>query len=300
MWPQLWGFGLRPPALAVQQQALVPSSSPWLQGPFRFEDSALNRNCVVTLMMGLQHGELTCTGHHAELIITGNHAVPELPKSSSMDRTGGVGHNTEVGFGGEEDDDEEEIVDSSQQASGETSFPNSQDLFITLDLDPVPPEPTHGGLPDPEGGDETSAVVQHMHRNPVMTVNIRPNLTAYIEITSCGSIHASESCNDSEYQAKRLLISGISGAASPTPSQFLLAGSADRGTGGQDANMSTWGVPHLQVSGLKPGIAPHDHRWCNHPSCQVGLVPGHLEGAPCSCHALLHQSPKFLGRVLGQ
>ncbi|EMP27611.1 hypothetical protein UY3_15299 [Chelonia mydas] len=49
-----------------------------------------------------QRGELTCTGHHAELIITGDHTVPELLKSSSMDRTGGS---------------------------------------ITLDLDPVPPNP---------------------------------------------------------------------------------------------------------------------------------------------------------------
>ncbi|EMP39825.1 Polyhomeotic-like protein 3 [Chelonia mydas] len=35
-----------------------------------------------------QRGELTCTGHHAESIITGDHAVPESPKSSSMDQTG--------------------------------------------------------------------------------------------------------------------------------------------------------------------------------------------------------------------
>ncbi|CAM2114649.1 unnamed protein product [Caretta caretta] len=55
-------------------------------------------------------GELTCTGHHTEPISTGDHAVPESPKSSSMDRTGGVEGNTEAGFGGEEDDDEEEQV----------------------------------------------------------------------------------------------------------------------------------------------------------------------------------------------
>ncbi|EMP30800.1 hypothetical protein UY3_12071 [Chelonia mydas] len=107
-----------------------------------------------------QRGELTCTGHHAELIITGDHAVPESLKSSSMDRMGGVGGNTEVGFGGEEDEEEEEVVDRSQQGGGETSFPNSQDLFLTLDLDPVPPEPTQGGLPDPEGGEGTSVQLQ--------------------------------------------------------------------------------------------------------------------------------------------
>ncbi|XP_074985855.1 uncharacterized protein LOC125637629 [Caretta caretta] len=73
-----------------------------------------------------------------------------------FDSVQGVGGNTEVGFGGEEDDDEEEVVDSSQQGSGETGFPNSQDLFITLDLEPVPPKPTQGRLPDPEGEEGTS------------------------------------------------------------------------------------------------------------------------------------------------
>ncbi|XP_074808828.1 uncharacterized protein LOC141987414 [Natator depressus] len=54
-----------------------------------------------------------------------------------FDSIQGVGGNTEAGFGGEEDE-EEEVVDSSQQESGETGFPNSQDLFITPDLEPVP------------------------------------------------------------------------------------------------------------------------------------------------------------------
>nr|XP_048691890.1 zinc finger and SCAN domain-containing protein 32-like [Caretta caretta] len=54
------------------------------------------------------------------------------------------GGNTEAGFGDEEDEEEEEVVDSSQQASGETGFPDSQELFLTLDLEPVPPEPTQG------------------------------------------------------------------------------------------------------------------------------------------------------------
>ncbi|XP_074798985.1 zinc finger and SCAN domain-containing protein 29-like [Natator depressus] len=64
--------------------------------------------------------------------------------------------NTEAGFGDEEDDDEE-VVDSSQQASRETSLPDSQELFLTLDLEPVPPEPTQGCLLDPPGGEGTSA-----------------------------------------------------------------------------------------------------------------------------------------------
>ncbi|EMP34798.1 hypothetical protein UY3_08049 [Chelonia mydas] len=49
----------------------------------------------------------------------------------------GDGGNMEAGFGDEEDDDE--VVDSSQQGSGETGFPDSQELFLTLD--PVPPNP---------------------------------------------------------------------------------------------------------------------------------------------------------------
>ncbi|EMP26809.1 Eukaryotic translation initiation factor 2-alpha kinase 3 [Chelonia mydas] len=68
----------------------------------------------------------------------------------------------EAGFGGEEDD--EEFVDNSQQGIGETGFPNSQDLFITLDLDPVPPEPTQGRLPDPEGGEGTSGLAKIRRR----------------------------------------------------------------------------------------------------------------------------------------
>ncbi|XP_074980836.1 uncharacterized protein LOC142070767 [Caretta caretta] len=73
-----------------------------------------------------------------------------------FDSFNGDGGNTEAGFGDEEDDDDEEVVDSSQQASGETGFPNSQELFLTLDLEPVPPEPTQGCLLDPAGGEGTS------------------------------------------------------------------------------------------------------------------------------------------------
>ncbi|EMP42575.1 hypothetical protein UY3_00138 [Chelonia mydas] len=51
----------------------------------------------------------------------------------------------EAGFGGKEDDDYEEIVDSSEQGSGQTGFHNIQDLFITLDVDPVPPNPPKAG-----------------------------------------------------------------------------------------------------------------------------------------------------------
>ncbi|EMP28899.1 Zinc finger and SCAN domain-containing protein 29 [Chelonia mydas] len=72
-----------------------------------------------------------------------------------FDSFNGDGRNTEAGFGDEEDDDDE-AVDSSQQASGETGFPNSQELFLTLDLEPVPPKPTQGCLPDPPGGEGTS------------------------------------------------------------------------------------------------------------------------------------------------
>ncbi|XP_073210067.1 inositol polyphosphate-5-phosphatase A isoform X4 [Lepidochelys kempii] len=73
-----------------------------------------------------------------------------------FDSSNGDGGNTEAGFGDEEDDD------SSQQASGETGFPYSQELFLTLDLEPVPPEPTQGCLLDPAGGEGTSAAYVSM------------------------------------------------------------------------------------------------------------------------------------------
>nr|XP_048705395.1 uncharacterized protein LOC125636419 [Caretta caretta] len=79
-----------------------------------------------------------------------------------FDSFNGDGGNTEAGFGDEEDDDEEEVVDSSQQASGETGFPDSQELFLTLDLEPVPPEPTQGCFLDPAGGEGTSAACVSM------------------------------------------------------------------------------------------------------------------------------------------
>ncbi|XP_074919588.1 myb/SANT-like DNA-binding domain-containing protein 7 [Chelonoidis abingdonii] len=65
-----------------------------------------------------------------------------------FDSVSGVGCNTEVGFVDE--------ADSSQQGSRETGFPNSQDLFLTLDLEPVAPKPTQGGLLDPVGREGTS------------------------------------------------------------------------------------------------------------------------------------------------
>nr|XP_048718017.1 uncharacterized protein LOC125641721 [Caretta caretta] len=78
-----------------------------------------------------------------------------------FDSFNGDGGNMEAGFG-DEDDDEEEVVDNSQQASGETGFPDSQELFLTLDLEPVPPEPTQGCLLDPAGGEGTSAACVSM------------------------------------------------------------------------------------------------------------------------------------------
>ncbi|XP_073174069.1 uncharacterized protein [Lepidochelys kempii] len=82
-----------------------------------------------------------------------------------FDSFNGYGGNTEAGFGDEEDnddDDDDEVVDSSQQASGETGFPDSQELFLTLDLEPVPPEPTQGCFLDPAGGEGTSAACVSM------------------------------------------------------------------------------------------------------------------------------------------
>ncbi|XP_053880172.1 myb/SANT-like DNA-binding domain-containing protein 2 isoform X2 [Malaclemys terrapin pileata] len=62
----------------------------------------------------------------------------------------------EVGSGYEEDEDEDNVDSLQQQGSGETGFPNNQDMFITLDLEPVTPELTQGVLPDPEGTQGTS------------------------------------------------------------------------------------------------------------------------------------------------
>ncbi|XP_065427535.1 myb/SANT-like DNA-binding domain-containing protein 2 [Chrysemys picta bellii] len=59
----------------------------------------------------------------------------------------------EAGSGYEEDEDGGNVDSSQQQGSGETGFPNSQDMFITLDLEPVTPELTQ----DPEGTQGTSA-----------------------------------------------------------------------------------------------------------------------------------------------
>nr|XP_048720212.1 uncharacterized protein LOC125642619 [Caretta caretta] len=80
-----------------------------------------------------------------------------------FDSFNGDGGNTEAGFGDEEDDDDDdEVVHSSQQASGETGFPDSQELFLTLDLEPVPPEPTQGCFLDPAGREGTSAACVSM------------------------------------------------------------------------------------------------------------------------------------------
>ncbi|XP_053902389.1 uncharacterized protein LOC128847082 [Malaclemys terrapin pileata] len=56
-----------------------------------------------------------------------------------FDSVNGETRNKEAGSGYAEDDDDEDNEDSSQQGSGETGFPNSQDMFITLDLEPVTP-----------------------------------------------------------------------------------------------------------------------------------------------------------------
>ncbi|XP_074983369.1 uncharacterized protein LOC142071640 [Caretta caretta] len=75
-----------------------------------------------------------------------------------FDSFNGDGGNTEAGFGDEEDDDDDdEVVHNLQQASGETGFRDSQELFLTVDLEPVPPKPTQGCLLYPPGREGTSA-----------------------------------------------------------------------------------------------------------------------------------------------
>ncbi|EMP38432.1 Claudin-18 [Chelonia mydas] len=133
-----------------------------------------------------QRGKLQVTMQSSSAEVT----MMESQKSSSLDLTGAVlfdsfngdGGNTEAGFGDEEDDDDD-VVDSSQQARGETSFPDIQELFLTLDLEPVPPEPTQGCFLDPAGGEGTSGVggiiaatgmdmwsTQDLYNNPVTAV----------------------------------------------------------------------------------------------------------------------------------
>ncbi|KAM7151381.1 zinc finger and SCAN domain-containing protein 32 [Macrochelys suwanniensis] len=73
------------------------------------------------------------------------------------DSVSGSSETTEEHFREEEDDDNDaENSSQTQQGSREALFPNSQELFVTLE--PVPYEPTQGVLPDLEGGEGTSAV----------------------------------------------------------------------------------------------------------------------------------------------
>ncbi|EMP31554.1 Protein PTHB1 [Chelonia mydas] len=69
-----------------------------------------------------------------------------------VDSINGLSRNSDADFGDEEDEEEVEA----QQASGETVFSHSQELFFTLDL--VPSQATEGGLPDLEGGEGTSGI----------------------------------------------------------------------------------------------------------------------------------------------
>ncbi|EMP35690.1 hypothetical protein UY3_07136 [Chelonia mydas] len=98
----------------------------------------------------------TCRFHEELHAILGGSAT--TTPTVLFDSFNGDGGNTKAGFGDEENDDDE-VVDSSQQASGETGFPNSQELFLTLDLELVPPEPTQGCLPDTPGGEEPLALL---------------------------------------------------------------------------------------------------------------------------------------------
>ncbi|XP_073217091.1 uncharacterized protein [Lepidochelys kempii] len=102
----------------------------------------------------------TCRFYDELHAILGGSATTTL--AVLFDSFNGDGGNTEAGFGDKEDDDDDEVVDSSQQASGETGFPDSQEVFLILDLEPVPSEPTQGRLLDPAGGEGTSAACVSM------------------------------------------------------------------------------------------------------------------------------------------
>ncbi|KAM7145711.1 uncharacterized protein RBU57_014415 [Macrochelys suwanniensis] len=73
-----------------------------------------------------------------------------------FDSVRGASQSSEEHFREEEDDDNDaEDSAQTQQGSGEAIFPDSQELFVTLE--PVPYEPTQRVLPDHEGGEGTSA-----------------------------------------------------------------------------------------------------------------------------------------------
>ncbi|EMP33349.1 hypothetical protein UY3_09508 [Chelonia mydas] len=72
-----------------------------------------------------------------------------------FDSFNGDGGNTEAGFGDEEEDDDDEVVDSSQQASGETGFPDSQEPTQDCLLDPPDRGGTSGAPDRPHTGDQT-------------------------------------------------------------------------------------------------------------------------------------------------
>ncbi|XP_053874554.1 myb/SANT-like DNA-binding domain-containing protein 2 [Malaclemys terrapin pileata] len=92
---------------------------------------------------------------YAELHAMLGGAASTTPTVCSDSFTGET--HREEGSGYEEEEDEDNVDSSQQQGSGETGFPNSQDMFITLNLEPVTPELTQGVLPDPEGTQGTSA-----------------------------------------------------------------------------------------------------------------------------------------------
>uniref|UniRef100_A0A8C3HZD5 Myb/SANT-like DNA-binding domain-containing protein n=1 Tax=Chrysemys picta bellii TaxID=8478 RepID=A0A8C3HZD5_CHRPI len=89
---------------------------------------------------GRSGAELQACCFYAELHAMLGHAATTTP-TLCFDSVNGESRNMEAGFGDKEDYDEE-IEDSSQQGSGETGFPNSQDTFFTLDLELVTPKPT--------------------------------------------------------------------------------------------------------------------------------------------------------------
>ncbi|XP_053904663.1 mediator of RNA polymerase II transcription subunit 15-like [Malaclemys terrapin pileata] len=105
---------------------------------------------------GRSGAELQTYRFYAELHAILGGAATTTP-TVCYDSVNGETRNREAGSGYEEDEAEDNVDSSQQQGSGETGFPNSQDMFVTLDLEPVTPELTQGVLPDPEGTQGTSA-----------------------------------------------------------------------------------------------------------------------------------------------
>ncbi|EMP30417.1 hypothetical protein UY3_12418 [Chelonia mydas] len=142
----------------------------------------------------------TCRFYDELHAILGGSAT--TPPAMLFDSFNGDGGNTEAGFGDkEDDDDDDEVVDGSHQASGETGFPDSRELFLILDLEPVPPNPpkaasrTRQGEKGPLGGGKQLTEFQESgltHAKVSQPLRIVPYLQDYAVPPVCACLPGPE------------------------------------------------------------------------------------------------------------